>query len=266
MAGSRLIGLCMLALATALPTADQVAGQVMEGHLRDAATQAPVSAALVQLLGSDGDVVAAARTAGDGAFRVEAPAAGTFHIGIQAVGYAREVPGTVTLGDGVTRVVLHASVEAVRLEGITVEAEAVRSTSLQRAGFYDRMRVETGRFFDRDEIEEQDPRRVTDLLRRIAGVRVVQSGNHTDVILRGGNMTGMNANQQCFPEVYLDGQLVSRGGPVGQGGFPRYNLSEILPANLEGIEVYASASRVPSRFGGAHASCGVVLFWSRAGR
>jgi hypothetical protein len=258
-----------LAIVLVFAAADASA-QVLGGRVVDAASGAPIIAAVVRLLDEGGAVADSVATDASGAFRIQSAAAGTFRVSVRAPGYAEEAGERVVLVAGTTSIVtLRASADAVRLEPVVVEV-AGRVRYLENVGFYDRQRYETGRFIDRAEIERLNPRRVADLLRGIVGTRIVESGYHVDVVMRGGLATtlgGSPANRQsdvvCAPEIYLDGMLISRGGPLGQAQNPRRNLNEILPADIEAIEVYASASRVPARFGGAHATCGVVLFWSR---
>jgi hypothetical protein len=264
--------LCIISLATvvnlALPQSGQA--QALHGEVVDAGSGAPIADAVVHILDLEGTTVASSRTDAAGQFRIAAPEPGTYGLRVEAVRYSPHALGRIELsgGDPVV-VVLRVTAEAVPLEPIEVEGES-RVPYLTRAGFYDRMRVETGRFIELSEIEERNPRRIVDMLRGIAGVRILESGHAADVVLRGGlaSRVGFNAaDAMCAPEVYLDGTLISRGSGVGRGGGigdGRYNLNEIVPENIEAIEVYASAARVPARFGGAHASCGVVLFWSRS--
>jgi hypothetical protein len=250
--------------------AADASAQVLAGRVVDAASGAPISAAVVRLLDDQGTVADSVATDASGAFRIQPPVAGTFRVSVRAPGYAEEAGERVVLVGGTTSTVtLRASADAVRLEPLVVEV-AGRVRYLENVGFYNRQRYETGRFVDRAAIERLNPGRIADLLRGIVGTRIVQSGHHVDVLMRGGLATtmgsspgGKQSDVLCAPEIYLDGMLISRGGPLNQPQNPRRNLNEILPADVEAIEVYASAARVPARFGGAHATCGVVLFWSR---
>lgn len=261
----------LMALAVACP--GDLDGQELVGRIVDARSGRPVPSATIRLHRTEAEgAVISAVAASDGSFVIRAPTAGSYRVTIEAPGYAQEVPNRLFLAQGVTHIVVVAAIDAIRMEAVTVEARA-RSSRLDAAGFYGRMQHEVGRFIERAEIEERDPRRITDLLRGIAGLRVVESGNRSDIVMRGGRMGsmggGLSANNRtadalCAPEIYIDGQVVSRGGSVTQArDFPRHDLNEILPARVEAIEVYASAARVPVRFGGSHAACGVVLFWTR---
>ena len=60
----------------------------------------------------------------------------------------------------------------------------------------------------------------------------------------------------CLPDVYLDG--------IPQPGADELD-DIIMPFDIEGIEVYRSASEVPARYTTAGANCGVILLWSRKG-
>jgi hypothetical protein len=236
----------------------QLLAQTLQGRVVEAAGDTPLAGAVVRLLTADGQALASAVTDAQGRFALSAGEAGEYRVAVAALGFAAATLGPVALAAAApTTVLIRMAIEAVPIDALRVEV-AARVPALERAGFYDRRRTSQGRFFERSDIEERNPRRIADMLRGIAGVRVIESGHNADVLLRAGG--GMSMGGMCAPEVWLDGQLVSRGGGPGAG---RHNLNEIRPTDLEAIEVYASAARVPARYGGAHAACGVVVFWSK---
>ena len=91
---------------------------------------------------------------------------------------------------------------------------------------------------------------LTDIFRRIPGVQI----SSTRMIRNAIRMRGM----KCWPLVWLD------GAPLPSGEFDLDNLS---PTSLEGIEIYTGVSQIPPQFMGARGlgSCGVIVVWSREG-
>lgn len=132
--------------------------------------------------------------------------------------------------------------EAVEMEPILAVAE-VRSRRLDASGFYERRARGVGQFVARDEIEDRDPGRVTDLLATMRGVRLGPApglGDGRALRMRGG----------CVPEIFLDGVRTIR---------PFSLDASLHPDDVAGIEVYHSAE-VPVQYGVS--GCGAVLVWT----
>jgi hypothetical protein len=103
-----------------------------------------------------------------------------------------------------------------------------------------------GTFMTRAEIEQYHAVRVSDLLRRIPGVQVVPVRyGVTGVRIRG-----------CSPAIIIDGVLARFEPSID-------NL--VVPMELEGLEVYRSASHVPVQYGGLRVPCGAIMAWTRRG-
>ncbi len=159
---------------------------------------------------------------------------------------------------------------------------------LERVGFYERQKTDFGHFITRDEIERRAPRRVTDLLSAVPGVRLIPSSgglSRSSVGLRGSILS---QGGPCHPRVFVDGLLVILGDARVRGtdvyGFPEQETeanaaadpaerSEIAlddfvePNDVEAVEVYRRASEVPVQFGGMSTAtqCGVIVIWTRRG-
>jgi TonB family protein len=118
------------------------------------------------------------------------------------------------------------------------------------AGFYQRRDQGIGHFVTRERLEKENPAMLTDVFRRIPGVQITS----TRLIRNAVRMRGM----RCWPLVWLD------GAPLPSGEFDLDNLS---PTSLEGVEIYTGVSQVPPQFMGTRGmgSCGVVVVWSREG-
>jgi TonB family protein len=130
------------------------------------------------------------------------------------------------------------------LRPVIVRATAGRYTG-RLAGFYERLESGLGgHFVTRDDIEQGNPRLLTDILRRVAGLEVLRG---TRVRMRG---------RTCAPLVWLDG-IAMPSGEVDLNSFP--------PSSIEGIELYLTASGAPQRYQGTvdRSRCGTILLWSR---
>ncbi len=119
------------------------------------------------------------------------------------------------------------------------------------ADFHDRrQRAGSGRFITRDQIEKEDPLRLTDLFRSVPGVRIVPS-------LMGGSRVRLRSStaRDCVPFVWVDGV------PMGAGEF---DLDVLTPETVEGVEIYSGVSGVPQRFMGTRGegSCGAIVVWT----
>jgi hypothetical protein len=136
---------------------------------------------------------------------------------------------------------------AIELEPIVVAA--AYSTGGKMRAFYERRRTGHGSYIGRADVEEQNPSFVTDMLRRIPGLRLVPRG--------GGGMTlgyqvVMRGN--CQPAIFIDGILATRGG---------LSLDEMFrPDDIEGIEIYRGP-QTPAAF--LRNDCGTILIWTRPG-
>lgn len=230
------------------------AAQTVHGRLLDAETGAAIMAGTVQLLRADtliDDLV----TDSTGEFTLRGDMGAEYRIRAERLGYGEAVSSPIALATGATiEVEFRMSADAVALDPLTVVGEA-RSARLDRAGFYDRMRTTAGAFITRAEF---DPavRQLSDVFRRVTGVRVVRVGMTTnDVLMRGG------ATRNCVPRLLLDGMVVRHGGRM-QPGDPV--LDELIkPGDIEGVEIYRSAIELPSDIGGGTSPCGAILIWTR---
>jgi len=95
--------------------------QVLAGRVTDAGSTAPVSAALVELLGEDSVQVAATLTDGAGRYRVTAAAPSTYSVRVRRLGYATHVAGPVALRDTST-LDIELRARPVELDGVVATA------------------------------------------------------------------------------------------------------------------------------------------------
>ena len=140
---------------------------------------------------------------------------------------------------------------ALRIQPVALAEVRVRSrrSLLQERGFHLRKASGFGTFITREQIERMQVRRLSDVLRRVAGLSLSSSsfGGVSRARSRGTKVLG-----SCPIQYYLDGTLTSL-----------YNVDEIQPSDIEGLEVYRGAATVPLEFNKGTAMCGVILIWTR---
>ncbi len=147
-----------------------------------------------------------------------------------------------------------------------------------------------GNYITREQIDLKKPRRTSDLLRTQLGVQIgedlgratlfstrgimitlsatgareggqVTSGaiEDTNTVGEGarrvGTQTLQNETTRCRIPIILDSQLMSEG----------FSLDDILPEEVETIEVYRGLSTIPAAFLRYETRCGLVIVWTRAG-
>lgn len=126
---------------------------------------------------------------------------------------------------------------------------SVRSRVLESRGFYERQsQGYSGIFLTREDIEERDPRNVTELFDGLPGTRVMPGDlDGPQVVFT--RAISLRDSGMCRPALFLDGVK------------SQIRLYDMIldPSHIEGIEVYVGAG-VPGRF---NDPCGAILFWTR---
>lgn len=215
------------------------------GQVSDADSGRPLQGVRVRVEAISLDGV----TGDGGRFSFGSVPPGPHAVEFSSLGYATRLD-TITVVAGSTsdaRVAL--AVDPVEMEPITVIVER-REPLLEQQGFYERRRVTTGDFIDRETIEAQSPVLMTDLFRRLNGVQIVTGAV---ILTRGRGELGGN----CYPSVYVNGAIVHRGGSGAA------MLDQLLaPDQVAGIEVYHGGASVPVQYGGTGAACGVIVIWT----
>ena len=64
----------------------------------------------------------------------------------------------------------------------------------------------------------------------------------------------------CMAAVVIDGAMV-----YGQGGLaePKFNLNTIDPTTIAGVEYYAGAASIPTKYNGTRSTCGLLVIWTK---
>ena len=206
----------------------------------------PVQGARVTL--DDGHHATVTNARGEAALR--RVAAGRYTLEVQRIGFAVhrvdvDVPAT-GLSVGVTL-----TADPVMMAEVSVEAPDWGRRLLDSQGFYERKRSELGTFITREDIEREKPRSLAHMLRRFGRMRVQSSDFSRTAPVSGRNYYRPNTGR-CVPMIFLDG--VEAEG---------YDLDNLDPENVQGIEVYRGASEVPPAFNRSAGLCGAVVIWTR---
>jgi hypothetical protein len=263
-------------------------GQVLRGRLLDLDTNQPISGGVITLIRDGRERLRSVVTGDDGGYRLVAPGPGSYLVEARRLGYRAWIDGPVELRAGdewESEYRLQAL--AVPLDPVGVKATGPeRDALLERVGFYDRQKADFGHFMTQAEIAARGPRRLTDLLAGIPGVRILPSSgglSRAGIDVRGSVLSRGDA---CHPRVFVDGLIVIRGDARARGTdvFGRAQATEVrgdpvergeialndvvMPQDIEGLEVYRSGAQVPARFGGSSTAtqCGVIVIWTRRGR
>lgn len=198
---------------------------------------------------------------------------------VRALGYA-EVRAEITIESNEV-IVKDFTMKRVAqvLAGTTVTTTAPVNGKM--SAFMERKAHGIGHFITRDKLADAEGRRRTgDLLAMAPGTAVKRGGSKAWVasggravnkqgggcaFCRGGSALNnadrsAGAPQACYMDVYLDGNMVFNSTQPSGGLF---DINSMPPEQLEGIEVYTSASQIPAQYNRTANGCGVILLWTR---
>ena len=196
------------------------------------------------------------RTAANGLFRLERVPVGHNVVYVRRLAF-REVTAFVTVSAGDTAdVAVELEMIAHPLAPVIVAASRRLAVSGRMADFERRRRMGIGKFLDRKQIEDINSLYMSDVLRRVPGLRLMLNDKGKWVV-RMARAVGLN-NSTCQPQFYLDGMLYPVVDVLG--------IDAIFATDLEAVEVFRGPSEVPPQYGGANAACGVILVWTRVGQ
>lgn len=230
------------------------------GHIRGAvedSTGAPIPMVNVGVVGSSTESTTDAR----GAFRLAPMRPGVYFVRVRRLGFEPLIV-RVDLEDGDTvslGVTLNPS--AANLAAVTVREDAVASRLLQ-VGFDERRRFSgapAGQFVTRNDIQRLNPTDLTQMLARMA--RRAAECRKPVLYVDGSVMSPppLDDPTGLLQSIKAD-SLQKLGSPAPRSS----QLSQIPPDWIEGMEVYAGPSEIPSKYNpsGRGADC-VILLWLR---
>jgi len=132
------------------------------------------------------------------------------------------------------------------LAGITTEA-----ATFGRMAEFNRHRVNgQGIYIDRKDLEKRQTPRLSDVLRRVPGVRIVSDRTGRSLLRMGRSSNG----RDCPPEFWIDGVRAQFLG-----------VDDVPVSDIEALEVYRGPSGMPPEFNSrfTNAQCGAVVIWTR---
>jgi len=134
----------------------------------------------------------------------------------------------------------------VAVPPVTVEARYLRE-------FEKRTHLGFGHLVTQQEIEEQHPFFISELMRTIPGV-IVKSG------IIGNRVLPTRAHGCLSMRLFIDGQFIETDSSF----MPAEQLDFLVhPDNVAAIEVFPSPAGVPVQYNNRGSACGVILVWTR---
>ena len=186
-----------------------------------------------------------ARTDASGRFDLAGLPVGTHVLEVRRIGFAPQHDVVQLAASSPTSVTVALEKPVRLLDAVRVTARTLYSR--RQLEIEQRRRRGFGHYIMRDELERNPSARVTDLLRRIPGVRIYPAATGDVVAFRGPTVSG-----PCRPTVYLDGLRLG----------VEENLDFLTPvSSLEAIEVYTSETQAPAEYWGG--GCGTIVMWTR---
>lgn len=215
------------------------------GTVRDVAGT-PVSSVDVRIEGT----AYAALTDERGSFSLRGVSPGAHRLIVRRLGFRPSAIDVQVESGQTSQIEIQIDPTPQQLTPITVAARPAAFES-RLSGFNDRVKTKTGYYITSDRLERLTSHRFTDILREVPGLKLGSVGRGATqaktVRLRGAN---------CPPFVFIDGFPASAG---------EFDLDDIEPSTIEGVEIYHSMSTVPAEFLAARGGerCGVIALWSR---
>jgi hypothetical protein len=222
------------------------------------------------------DLNRSARTTRDGWFVFDSVPAGIHDVRARRTGFKFISLSLQVLVNDVTYADFVMTPPVVELTPVLIREKA-RDPDGAPLEFAQRLANGLGTYFTAADIEKIRPRRISDMLRRVAGLYVRPNG---EVFSNRGNVTiNTNACAHGMP-VYVDRVLVG-GGSAGDPASitddklhrkaewmsptsaSRSVLDGIKLQDIAGIEVYNGPSTVPATVTGSTSACGAILVWTK---
>ena len=223
------------------------------------------------------------RVGPSGAGRFSNLVAGRHVVSARRIGYRGETRVVELTGGDTLTLAFYLEPSTTELEPVVVREPSFVNADL--AEFDHRRSTGMGHFITGDQIRDQHPARLRDMLVRIPGVAVIATGHGaSEVRLRRANlMTDWTRQGDCAPTYYIDGIPVARSVRVYKDGNMGSLAGNVLPAptvmqtatvtidnfdpsDVAGIEVYNSPAETPPQYLANGAECGVIVLWTARGK
>lgn len=255
---ARVLALSMCHATTSTAQSEGRERQVaVRGHVVDDVTRQGIAGASVSVL-NDSRILASATTDSAGYLNLLVPSSTSLSIDVRRLGYQPTSMriGAAELGTPLT-IGMHVAPQT--LGEVAVVSTGWRSSRL--ASFEERARLKAGgTYITREDIDAWHPRRASDLMRRVTGVKLWDSsGTLLAISGRGYKVDGLRGNPManCVMRVGVDGQVKEWG----------FAMDMIDPESIHGIEIYRGPGSIPAQFNGLRtdSACGLIMLWTRSG-
>jgi len=237
--GRSLIFVLLLSSAAA---AQQPVGAV-SGIVRDS-SGTPVFSVEVRA----GKLLVWTRTDSTGTYHLGGLPAGKTQLQFRRLGFEPKTQDVVVTTEPLT---VNVTLEQLPLEMAALITEASARVREALRDFWNRREQGYGHFITRSEIEDRHPMNLSDMMRLIPGMQLLPHSVGSQATLRFARNSG---GHDCPPQYFIDG-VMARG----------FNIDDMPPQDVEGIEIYPGVSTVPPQFRSivGTSACGVVAIWSR---
>jgi hypothetical protein len=189
----------------------------------------------------------AVRTDSAGHFMLAGVPAGNADIGFRRVAYEPVIVSLQIPVDDTTDVEIRLGGITPLLPAVIVNEKVERNKILEQ--FEARRKTGAGYFVTRADIEKRRPNSLSEYMRMVPGVRIVTLDNGRTAL-----RFNRNPRNNCPPQYFVDGIPASN-----------FDIDEVLPGDVEGVELYAGAAGVPPQFNRFYGTtiCGTILIWTR---
>lgn len=177
------------------------------------------------------------------------------------------------------------SLNRLRPDGVALAPVVVAGSSGPReapADFMDRRAHGQGTYFTSEDIAKAKPRKLSDLLSRVTGLRIQMKGE----IYSNRGMSSINEGTNACMHglaIFVDNTQIG-GGDIGDPTsltgnrtrtIPEYvgpnsdlrsQLDALNPEDVAAIEVYNGPATVPAALKNAASSCGAIYIWTKAAK
>jgi hypothetical protein len=229
--------------------AGRPSGVMLVGHVTSLDGDA-LPSAQVTLMGTS----ITATTNEGGEFRLLGVPTGTQGVRVIALGYLPQIQRLDVTRNGAATIIRLENT-AVVIDSMRVIAQRNRRPSdLNTSGFEHRRQMGQGQFLTARQIENAHVQVVTDLMRRMSGVKLeTPRGSGSEIAVSSRGSVSMSGGPTvCALDVYIDGIRVR---PT--------DINTVEPSAIHGIEVHGIATLPPQYKIG---NCGAIFIWTRLTR
>ncbi|MDQ6613066.1 MAG: TonB-dependent receptor [Gemmatimonadota bacterium] len=219
-------------------------------------TQTDTPVPLAEVSVNSGKLRVTGRTDSAGVFRVDRLFSGDWHASIRRIGYKEAlVDFRIDNGENAFTVTLDESASLLD----EVKVEATHPYSARLADFEARLlRKDANAVVTRADIEKRNPIRLSQMLRSMAGIRIVDSLGAMVALSTRGPKPGLiefATGRNCMLRISVDGIVLPAGA----------DIDNVVPVDVHGVEVFYGVSRIPPGMGGMRLDswCGLIAIWTR---